>query len=288
MRARQRPVPWICAALLLGVAAPAVDAQVTNWDYDFTGWQPPEPPEELEAWLGPGVGDPLDAKAYGYPGFGVPPNDPLRNFNLISQVFQADHEVTIGTGENGTEIVLHPGDYTFAYTLDYTGETGGEPEASIWSFQLYRVIQDRVFHDPPILNPGPFMALDEIKAGGYYTASGFEGPAFKSYPEGVTGEECDYVPDYDFQTSEVEFLWDASDQVEPRSQAMVFLFTTPDIEIMQIGWNPVDGYTGEGGVVLGGDARDIPVLVPAVPEPGSILLLLLGGTLLLTRRGRCR
>jgi hypothetical protein len=236
----------------------------------------------METIFGPKVAE-LDAKAYGFDfGGGL---DPYRNLNIISQVFKAEEEVTIGIGEGGENIVIPEGGYTYAYTLDYSAAGGLEDGSNVNDFQLYRVILDNVFNG--ISNPGPFVALDQVIGGAYNTAPEFNGPAFEPYDDGFTGQELDYVPyGTDFQSSEAEFSWPGDDQVRPGTKAMALMFCTPVVQDMQIGWDSVEGDTGEGGNVIGGGAelKGIPVLVPVIPEPGSVLLLAMGATWLLRRR----
>jgi len=266
-------------SLVAMAGAPAI-GQVTQWSYDYTGYSAPS--ASLETLLGTKIAE-LDAAGVGY-NFGGP-LDPFRNLNVISQVFRADQAVTIGTGVNGSTIALQPGDLTFAYTLDYTGTIPGGGESPINDFQLYRVIVDEVFANPPIHNPGPFVALDRVLGAGYNTAPEYNTPIFEPYPTGTTGEEVNYVPTYQFQTSEVEFAWPAGGEVQPGSKAMVFLFAR-DVTYMQIG--VPGGDSGEGGNVLGSGSgqKSFPVLVPIVPEPASALLLTVGGVFLVRRRVR--
>jgi len=268
--------------MLAGVMLVAVPAngQVNSWDYDYTGYSVPS--ASLETVLGTMVAE-LDADNTGY-NFGDP-LDPFRNLNVISRVYEAQQAVTIGTGVNGKLIELQPGDLTFAYTLDYTGQMSGTDNSPVVDFQLYQVIIDTVYSDPPISNPAPFMSLEHVLGAAYNTAPEFNTPVFEDYPEGVTGEQTDYVPyGYQFQTSEAEFSWTTGSEVQPGSMAMVFLFAR-DVTYMQIG--VPDGTSGEGGNILGyGEViKNFPVLVP-IPEPTSILLLAMGGAHLVRRRGR--
>jgi len=274
-RARQQLSVSLCAVAMFSLSAPAV-GQITNWVYDFKGYSAPS--ADMETLFGPKVAE-LDAKAYGFSFGGT--QDPFRNLNIISQVFKADEEVTIGIGENGTNIVIPKGGYTYAYTLDYSTLSGIATNSPVNDFQLYRVVH---------MNPGLFVALDQVIGGAYNTAPEFNGPAFEAYPEGFTGEEYDFGSA--FSTSEAEFSWPNDDQVDPGTKAMVLMFCTPVVQPMQIGWDSVEGYsgTGEGGDIIGGSATlgEIPVLVPVVPEPGTVLLLTIGTTCLLRRRNLCR
>jgi hypothetical protein len=253
-------------------------AVTTDWAYDFTGYAPAG---DLESVFGPMVAS-LDAKVDTTFSFGGP-TDPYRSLNLISQVFQADAEVTIGTGEGGTEITLQPGDHTFAYTLDYTAGLAGTVDSELKDFQLFRVVDDQVFNY--ITNPGPFMALQEVIGGACNTAAGFDGPALVPYDQGITATEVDGFMGMVLQTSKAQFSWPQDDQVSPGTKAMVFLFTTGDVDIMQIGWDGTD--TGEGANVLaaGKSLDNIPALIP-VPEPAGVLCVLLGGMVALRRRRR--
>ena len=291
MKTRERLLSGALAAVLALCAGGAALAD----SIDFTGYAVGSP--DLEATLGPKVAE-LDAVAYGF-SFGAVGLDPYRNLNIISQVYQADHAVVVGTGVNGTEISLQPGDLTFAYTLDYSVLSDGVGNSPVNDFQLYRVIDDQYFN--MVSNPGPWMALDAIIAGAYNTAAEFGGgagtPAFEPYPNGLTCEEIDAVG---FQTDEVEFAWPTDDQVDPGMKAMVFMFLPANTGIWQIGWGSADGLgvddlsarqligeTGEGGNVVGGGSRvkGIPILVP-VPEPVSMVVLTLGAMACLLRRRR--
>jgi hypothetical protein len=132
------------------------------------------------------------------------------------------------------------------------------------------------------------VALDEVIAGAYNTstASGFSTPPLMDHPYGFTGEEIDeYMEGFgDFETSEAEYSWEHEDCVLGQTKAMVMMFTTSDVQIAQIGGLG----SGQGANVLGsgGSLDQIPVLVPVVPEPASLTLLAVGGTLLLHRRRR--
>lgn len=269
---------WVGLALVALAAAPAA-GQVQNWSYDYTGYSAPS--ASLETLLGTKIAE-LDAAGVGF-NFGGP-LDPLRNLNVISQVFVADQAVNIGTGVNGSTIALQPGDYTFAYTLDYTGQIPGGGNSPINDFQLYQVIIDEVFATPWIHNPAPWVALDHVMAAGYNTAAEYNSPVLEGYPYGATGEQTDYIPfQYNFQSSEVEFAWPAGGEVQPGGKAMVFLFAR-DVTYMQIG--VPDGSSGEGGNILGSGTgiKNFPVLVPIVPEPASLLMLAMGSACLLRRR----
>jgi hypothetical protein len=274
---RREHFSWVVLVVVLALAS-ATYGQVSNWEYDFTGYNAPV--ADMETLLGPKI-DELDAVATGF-SFGGS-EGPFRNLNVISQVFRADQVISIGIGENGTNITLQPGDLTFAYTLDYIDSPIGPAQSPVNDFQLFRVVIDDVFSSPPISNPGQQIALNNILAGAYNTAPEFSGPAFEAYPQGFTGEETDYVPTYNFQTSEAEFSYPGTDQVDPGSKAMALLFAR-DVTIMRIGWDGVS--TGEGGNVIGGGSAldDIPVLIPIIPEPTTGLLLLAGAMLLKSKK----
>ena len=286
----RRGIRGIKGLCIIWVLIPAVAGAATiNWNYDSAGYD--ADPAQMQAIFGTKV-DELDAAGTGF-NFGGP-LDPYRNLNIITTVYQATQTVNIGLGESGMQITLQPNDYTFAYTLDYTGTVNTVTNKNIWSFQLYRVIIDEWFNG--ISNPGPFMALDEVIAGAYNTTSvvPYDTPPFIPYDpnpvnaSGVTGEEIDsFIGGFGaFQSSEAEFTWDVNDSVLGTTKAMVLLFTTPDVQIMRIGWD--NGDTGEGANVFGGGGAldGIPVLVPVVPEPVTFGMLVLGGSFLLNRRRR--
>lgn len=275
---------WAVGAALLAASIPAF-GQTTNWEYDYAAYSAPS--SDLEVLFGTKVAE-LDAKASGY-NFGTA-MDPLRDLNVISQVFQADQATTIGTGVNGSTIELQPGDYTFTYTLDHTQLTAGAQRAPLKDFQLYRVVINEVFASPPINNPGPQMALDEVMGGGYNTAPEYAGLPLQSYPLGFTGEEKDLILLSDkYVTTEAEYSFDEANQFQPGTKIMFMMFCTSNVQPYQMGWNPVDGDTGEGANVTGGATLEgIPVIVPVVPEPASSLLFVLAAGLLCRRPRRFR
>ena len=259
-----------CAGITLG--------GVTNFYYDYLGYNAPSSSLSV---LGQQVAH-LDAAAAGF-NFGSPV-DPFCNLNVISDVYQATQAVTIGTGVNGASIVLQPGDLTFAYTIDYTGEDAVVPQNAIKDFQLFRVIVDSVFSTPAVSNPGPFIALENINGAAYNTAAEFNGQSFVAYSAGVTGKNTDYIPTFNVQQSRVQFSWPSDHPVNTGEKAMAFIFCH-DVTYMEIGSD--DGSTGEGGNVIGTSGaalKNFPVLIPVVPEPASLLTLVLGGTLLCRRR----
>jgi hypothetical protein len=298
------------ALSVLVCAAGTAWAGTINYEYDFLGYDCAS--AAMETTFGTKIAE-LDAEAYGFDFSDGDPSSGLRNLNVISQVFVATQTVNLGTCVRGKEIVLNPGDYTFAYTLDYSVLEGLAANSDIWNFQLYRVIQDDFINY--ISNPGPFMALAEIddKGGAYNTNAEFgsgagtppllvgDDLASPPIPHGLTGEEIDMdIGGSLFQSSEVEFSWDANDLIDPGMKAMVLVFTGPDVELWQIGWGSQSGQslptlaerqavgeTGEGANVIGGAGSqldNIPVIVPVVPEPGMVLLISCGVFLLRRRR----
>jgi len=257
----------------------------------------------MESVFGPQV-DELDAAAYGFnfqfkrDDAGAGYDDPMhgfRNLNVISQVFVADHQVTVGVGSGGSTIELQPGDYTFAYTLDYTDLDLILPDSAVQDFQILRtVFSDEIQAD----NPGARMAVDLLIGGAYNTAaeygdSGAGTPALLDYPDGMGSESMDTAT---LAADKLEYDW-GSATVDPETTAMVLLFCSPDIDIWQVGWgsedgqglaNPVDreavGATGEGGSVVGGGESipdSIPLLIPVVPEPATLVILAAGGLILI-------
>jgi hypothetical protein len=287
IRTRRTSCAVLCVgAVLVGVCSATAEVY---WEgpFDFTPYNAPT--ANLETMLGPRIQQ-LDAKAAGFD-FGNFMN-PFRNFNCISEVYQADRQITIGTGVNGTSIVMQPGDLTFAYTLDYTGTIPGVDQTALTDFQLARIIlDDHLFRDALVDNPGPHIALEYIIAGGYNTntASGFNAKALKDYDEGIRGEISDWRDvEIPYASTMVQFSWPMSDQLMPGEKAMVFLFCH-DVTYMQIG--VADGSTYEGGNALGGGTgpQFFPVLIPVpVPEPMSLAMLALGGVMLHRRRGISR
>jgi len=273
---------------LVVIAVPGIAMGEWVYDepaYEFVGYNAPS--ASMETLLGPNIKH-LSAKDAGF-SFGGP-TAPLRNLNVISDVYkyQSDTPLTIGTGQLGTEIVLRKGDLTFAYTLDYTAEWGGGQESSVKDFQLWRLVLDSgIFVPPeePVSNPGPQIALYNILGGAYNTAPGFNGQSFEAYANGITGM-LDDEPEV-YQASYTEFSWPADHKVAPRSKAMGLIFCH-DVTYMQIG--VADGSTGEGGNVIasGAQVKNFPVLIPVVPEPASLLTLILGGTMLCRRKRQNR
>lgn len=262
--------------------------------YDFTGYSTSE--GSLAAAFGTKVAE-LNAVSYGFDFSGGDSMHGLRNLNIITQVFVATQPVTIGTGENGTQIELQPGDYTFAYTLDYSNALGFVGNSAVSDFQLARVV---VAGDTS--NPGEMIAFGEIIAGGYNTHPEFGGgtgtPGFQNYPDGFTGTIWDFGPS--FLTGNAEYDW-GSAVVLPETKAMVFMFTTSDVNVWQVGWGSENGQgkgtlaerqaignTNEGGNVVGGGSTvpmNIPLLIPVVPEPVSFFsILLIGNFFFLTKR----
>lgn len=267
-----RCVPWALLAVagLTGIA-------VGDYEYKFAGYNAPS--ASLEALFGPALRSPVDARAEGF-NFGDG-SSPLRNFNVISQVFRANQTVSISP-----QITLLPGDLTFAYTLDYTGTLPGVTENPVTDFQLLRVVSDPgIFVDPPgISNPGPVIALDNIIGGAYNTFTDYNGLPLKDQ-YGFTGVLSDY-PELGYLSNFAQFSWVPANQLMPRKKAMVLLFAR-DVTYRYIG--SAGGVTGEGGNVLAGvDYDHFPVLVPVVPEPASLLMLIFGGTLLCRRQRQNR
>ena len=263
--------------------------------YDYAPKSTPE--GSLEATFGTKVAE-LNAVTYGFDFSGGDPEHGLRNLNIISQVFVATQNVTVGTGVNGMEIELQPGDYTFAYTLDYSNLSGFVGNSAVGDFQLARTVVSG-----GISNPGEMIAFGEIIAGGYNTDPGFGQagagtPPLQDYPAGFSGTLWDFGPA--LLAGKAQYNW-GSDDVMPDTKAMVFMFATSNVSVWQVGWGSENGQgketlaerqaignTGEGGSVLGGGSTvpgDIPVLVPVIPEPASLVsFLLIGNIFLLTRR----
>ncbi len=277
----------LVTVLSLVLAVGSAEGTQTDFTYDFTGYS--VSPAVLETVFGPKVAE-LDAQVEGYDFGGA--LDALRNLNLITQVFQvpAGPGVSIGIGEGGSSIEVPGGGYVFAYTLDYTGTLGGVTQSPINDLKLLRLIESPALLGG-ISNPGPFMALDEITGSVYNTAplpgapSGT--PPFEAYPDGVTGVELDYA-DYSgfgpFRSSELDLEWPGTGQINPGTTAMGLVFTTSNVQIGQIGVGTGD--SGEGAEVFGGGTGlvGIPALVPIIPEPASVLTLMLGAAFLARRR----
>ena len=269
--------------VIVAVLSVSMIAQAT--DYDYTGYDPGAP---LEGVFGTKIAE-LNARDYGYSFGGF--NDNHRNFNLISQVFVATQAVTIGTGVGGQQIQLSPGDYTFAYTLDYSQQFGGLVQSPVNDFQLFRKVDDQYIDF--VSNPGPNIALESIQAGGYNTGVGFTGTT-----DPIDGISSISTVFPGFETGEVQFSWPNDGQADPNTMAMVFLFCS-DVQVWQMGWGSENGGslatmaerfaigdTYEGGNIFGagGEASYIPVLIPVIPEPTSSLILLLGMSPLLKWR----
>ena len=185
-------------AILVAVVGLATQAHATNTEYDFTGYAVSS--GDMVTVLGTKVAE-LDAAAYGYD-FGAF-NETFRNLNIITEVYQATQTVVIGVGEGGNPITLNPGDYTFAYRLDYSPIPGVGLNSPVNDFQLFRVVDDQFFNF--LSNPGPNIAFGELAAGAYNTDAEFGAgagtPSFEAYPAGVTGEELGFAG---FVTGEVE------------------------------------------------------------------------------------
>ena len=285
----------IALVVSLGLLS-VVQGAVVDYDFDFTAKSTPE--GSLEATFGTKVAE-LDAVAYGFDFSGGDPEHGLRNLNIISQVFVATQQVTIGTGVNGMEIELQPGDYTFAYTLDYSNAFGFLGNSAVRDLQLARNVALG-----GTSNPGQMMALGEVIAGGYntdpgYGAAGAGTPPLQDYPAGFSGTIWDLGPT--FLTGKVEYDW-GSDDVMPETKSMVFMFASSNVSVWQVGWGSENGEgksllaerqaigdTGEGGSVIGGGSTvpgNIPVLVPVIPEPVSLVSFLLIGNIFFLTRGR--
>jgi hypothetical protein len=245
----------------------------------------------------------LDASAYGFnflfrrDGMGVGYDDPFhghRNLNVITEVFVATQAISLGTGSGGSPIELQPGDYTFAYTLDYATVDNIFPDSAVRDFQILRTL---LGVSPPVANPGPNMAMGAISAGAYNTNLEFGNGAGTAPIQSMAGEALDFGV---FVADSVEYDWGAN-LVNPQSKAMVLMFTSPDVQVWQVGWGSQGGqslatmaqrqavgHTGEGGGTLGGGEAipdSIPVLIPVIPEPAT-LALVIGGALALVRRRR--
>ncbi len=262
-------------AVMVAVVAIATSAQAAALDYDAISVAA----GSMESIFGTKVAE-LDAKAYGYSFGGF--DDSHRNFNVISSVYVATQAVTINTGDGGT-ISLSPGDYTFAYTLDYSQQLGGFGQSPVNDFQLLRTVDDQYIN--MVSNPGPNMAIDQILSGGYNTAAGYAG--LTTPPDDISTELVE-IPLFEY--AEVQFSWPNDGQANPGEMGMVFLFCR-NVQVWQVGWGSENGQyvdsvpqrfaigeTGEGGDIFGGGDRAsyIPVLVPVVPEPASGLILLMG------------
>jgi hypothetical protein len=283
----------LLVTLVVGLGlSTALQGAIVNYDYDFTGYSVSE--GSLEATFGTKIAE-LDAASYGFDFSGGDWEHGLRNLNIISQVFVATQSVTIGTGENGTQIELLPGDYTFAYTLDYSNLLGFYANSAVSELQIARNVTLG-----GTSNPGQMVAFEHILAGGYNTDSGFGGgtgtPPLTSYPDGFDGVLYDLAPTF---AAKAEYDWGAA-VVLPETKAMVFMFAR-DVSVWQVGWGSEDGEgkdllaerqaigdTSEGGSVIGGGSTvpgNIPMLVPVIPEPASMLtFLLIGNIFILTRR----
>ncbi len=282
---------------LMVVLALSAVAQGALIDYDFAGYSVSE--ASMEATFGTKVAE-LNAKTYGFDFSGGNPEHGFRNLNIISQVYVATQAVNVGTGVDGTPINLQPGDYTFAYTLDYSQLFYGfmYPNSAVSDLQLARIAALG-----PTSNPGEMIAFDAIVAGGYNTNSDFGGgsgtPPLQAPPAGFSGELLDFGPT--FLTGKVEYDWGSS-VVMPGDKAMVMIFVSGDVDVWQVGWGSENGHgkstlserqaigdTGEGGSVIGGGQTvpgNIPVLVPVVPEPVSMSALVFGSIVILTKRRR--
>lgn len=283
------------AILFIGVCL-ACPVSADSYTYSYVG--PAVGPDAMTSTFGTMVAE-LNAEAYGFSFGGYA--DAFRNLNVISQVYRADQQIDLGPGSDGNSIVLNSGDHTFAYTLDYTPLLGGLVNSAVNDFQLYRVVDDQYFNH--VSNPGPAMALDLILGGGYNTDAAFGGGSGTPQLDpstGMTGENFDMAG---FETGEVEFDWPNDGLVDPNTRAMVLVFVSGDIDIWQIGWgsqagsgleNPDDriavGDTGEGANVIGGGSHvnGIPVLIPVIPEPGSLLLTLMTTGVCVLRRKRSK
>jgi hypothetical protein len=256
----------VLAVLALLAACGTTNAQtITAVDYkDFNA-----PAADLTTLFGPKVAS-LDA--VNDLGFDFSAGQGLvgkyRNLNVISEVYQAAAPINIGTGVGGNPIELAVGDYTYAYTLDYTAGTFGSLEAPINDFSTIRT---------PLGAPGQSYADSELIGGGYNTAADFDTVPLND----LLLFDYNIVPDgYDYTF--LQYYFPSVGQVLPGDKVMLFLFATQNTTWFQAGGS---GF-GEGGSIIGGSANldDIPVLVPVVPEPATALMSGLLGLALLRRR----
>ena len=198
--------------------------------------------------------------------------------NVITKVFQADAAVNLGG------ITLNVGDYTFAYLIDFPNNPFNA-DGSLDDFQLNAVVTD--FGNP---NPNELIALAEIKGAGYSSNVEFAATNanyLQSYPEEAATQSVLNMANgvqYDWPVNHPDWPgapWEQSGFLQPGDKNLVFLFTTPNINILEIG----EGANPDGGVFQGSDTVEyIPVLVPVVPEPGTSMLLVIGAVALLARR----
>jgi hypothetical protein len=243
---------------------------------DYLGYNAPA--ADLTTLFGPKVQE-LDASLSGFSFGGGDPTHPFRNLNLISTVYEADDPINIGVGVDGTNISLQPGDFTYAYTLDYSATGGIGTEASVNDFQLYRLIE-RGAPFVPASNPGPQIAFSEIFGGGYNTSTDFDTRPLEAYPAGLEYAEVFSPPI--LHDGFVEYAFPSSGQVAARETVMVFLFVSKNTTWMEIGGDS----NVEGANIIGGGSLvdEIPALVPVVPEPGTFALSGLLCLFLLRRR----
>lgn len=260
-----KEVRILVVTVLLATAASTMAQGIDYAPYDA-------PASQLTALFGPNVAS-LDAKndaAFDFSeGQGL--LGQFRNLNIISNVYQADAPITIGLGVNGSNIELDVGDYTYAYTIDYSMNNGAAPESPIKDLQTIRV---------PSLDfgfPNDYAVSEIIGAGYNSNATDFTPLPLDSYPGGA--EVAQHIPG---TLTNVEFSYPSIAQVQPRDKVMVFLFVTEDTIWRQSGGL---GF-GDGGSVIGGGQGldDIPVLMPVVPEPATAVLGGLVALVLLRRR----
>jgi len=190
----------------------------------------------------------------------------FQNANLTSMVFQADESVSLGGG-----LTLAVGDYTFAYLVDLRNNPFTQ-DGSLNDLQLNAMVSDSNNPDPSEL-----IALSKIKGAGYSTNIEF-GPHnsgyLQSYPDSAQQQDwgvATYVQ-YDWPTQHPGDP-SKSGYLQPGDMGLVFLFTTPDIQVLEIG----EGAGALGATMFGGgsgieDVENVPVLVPTVPEPSMMLL----------------
>lgn len=259
-------------AMLAGSAV----AATTGYPFDYTGGA--YTPSQIAAGaFGTKVAE-LDARTAGFSFGGF--DDPFGGLNVISEVFQTDQPISIGTGVNGTDITVPAGGYTFVYTLDFTVSGFGINTGEIEDFQLFRVVN----YAPLGILGRPAIPMGEIVGGAYNQASPFQGDALNSYPEGLFGEVSDFNDmGMDVVLNQLEYDWPFAARLQFGEKAMVMLFCSPDVTVERIGYD--NGFTNDGANIFGnGSLADIPALVPGyIPEPMTMMVLVCGSVGLLRR-----